>query len=1070
MSDITKAKEFLHAVRGLAAEGASEAVLRKKLEQYLPLVFPAMPWWVRWHAEGAETHTKFEKDGSVRHGFVDTLIGATAVEYEPDLRKGGVEEHAKGQVRDYVAGLVNSGVDITMVIGVVSDTLLWKAFRPSFVSDDDGKRPVGRSQIDLGEAIDMIDLSSPFNEDGHELIRFLTSHFGRIGSRPLNGEMLSADLGIDSLAGQSLRAGLDAIEAAARTARPRYGELIDRLWSELVDTIGKKGASRSLGRAEYLDEFYLITLAKLICANVVDGGALNRPDEDLCAILDGSFFAGRGLLNYVEYDLFGWLSENPGETGMLEVARAIQDDLVAYDFSALITDDLFGQLLAGLGRKSTRLILGQELTPPWLAKAMVRHVAETLEEDNLRMIDTACGSGTMLVEAIRFEAERARDDEDERMRAKRIAASATGFDIDPLAALFAKTNWVIAMRDELGALGETAIPVFHADSLFAGLSHQTADKFVLKLDDGSVTPPAALLDANGRAVFDQLLSTSYRVAMKEAAKDGEPDTSAAKAIAAKAIALAPDPAPFDGEEVTEFVSSLIRQLALLQRTGRNGLWSYVIRNTSRAAQSSAQFNAMVINPPWLALSKIGGNPYGSLLDGLADQLGIRPAGQSFLHTELSAVFLLEGVRRYLEPNGVFGCILPSTIAEGHHQNRFRSGAYSLARRSVAMDVNEIWSIPHGVFKNEAVVLFGTKTPFQARATLAGRSIDDQGSADRPYEVLTAVYHGKPDRVVWTPKTSGAEKTVGFGFDPAPFRQGADLMPRTAWFHDFRSHGADRSRVMPIRPGGDLWYLLSDAKKKLDFRLKSGLVVDDQFLARAVLSNQLSPFSVAKPDRLILPAAFTGTNWRPLTDADLAVASQGSADAFDAIAKMMADDLAGLFGVVNTMGKLKRQSWHPDAYIVITGTSGANPCAAWVEPGVYVPGALVFDQTVYWTPVASLEEAAYLAGAVNSPACAELIRPFQPRGQKGRRHIHKLPFAVTPPYDAGDATHSELVAATLALEGAWRAILDADPAKRARTLPNRSNLQSRRSWVMKSLRSLDEWSRYEVAAGNVYGES
>lgn len=1066
MSD-AKASEFLQAARPLVAGGANEAVVRKKLEQYLPLIFPDLPWWVRWHAEGAETHTKFEKDGSLRHGFIDTLIGATAVEYEPDLTKLGVEKHAMDQVRDYVAGQVNSNVPMDIIVGVVSDTLRWKAFHPTIVAGSEDKRPIGRSDIEL-DVIDAIDLTTPSSQDGAELKRFLERHLGRIGSRPLRGRMLATDLGLDSLAGSGIRSSLDAIEQAARAERPGYGKLIDRLWSELVDTIGSKGVSRSLGLAEYLDEFYLITLAKLICANVVDGSAINRPDTDLASILDGTFFSGRGLQNYVEYDLFGWLSESPDKTGMLEVARAIQDDLVAYDFATLIKDDLFGQLLAGLGRKSTRLILGQELTPPWLARKMVERVSGTLGDAPLRMIDTACGSGTILVEAIRHEASAVAGTHDPVERARRIADSATGFDIDPLAALFAKTNWVIAMREELPHLGEIAIPVFHADSLFAGLSQQSADQVVLKLDDSSVTPPAALLDANGRVVFDQILSNAYRIAMKEAKGTSEPNTASACSVASSAIALASDAKPFDLGEVTEFVASLITELALLQRDGRNGLWSYVIRNTSRAAQSFSQFNAMVINPPWLALSKIGGNPYATLLDRLAEQLGVRPAGQSFLHTELSAVFLLEGVRRYLEAGGVFGCILPSTIAQGHHQNRFRRGAYAGAGRQVAMDVDEIWSIPHGVFKNEAIVLFGQKVPFQARAAIAGKSVDEDGHEDRPFEAVTAVYDGRPDRVIWTPKVVGTTKTTGFGFNPAAFRQGADLMPRTAWFHDFQAYGAGRSKVMPIRSGDALWYLLRDAHRETTFRLKSGLVVDDRFLARAVLSNQLSPFSVAPADRLILPAAFTGTNWRALIDADLATASQGTIDAFDSILNMMDSDFGGLFATVDLMGKLRRQTWDADSYIVLSGAGGANPCAAWIDPGTYVPGEIVFDQTVYWAPVGTKDEAAYLAGAVNSPACAELIRPFQPRGAQGRRHIHKLPFSITPPFNPEDDDHVELANATIALEAAWKTALTGTPALAAKTLPTHSNLQNRRRWAMALLQALPEWPRYESAAANLYG--
>lgn len=83
----------------------------------------------------------------------------------------------KAQVRDYVAGQVNEGVSIDIMIGVTSDTLRWRAFRPRLAAGASDK--VGRDDIEL-EMIEAIDLSSPSDQDAAELVRFLTS------SRPVS--------------------------------------------------------------------------------------------------------------------------------------------------------------------------------------------------------------------------------------------------------------------------------------------------------------------------------------------------------------------------------------------------------------------------------------------------------------------------------------------------------------------------------------------------------------------------------------------------------------------------------------------------------------------------------------------------------------------------------------------------------------------------------------------------------------------------------------------------------------------------------------------------------------------
>jgi len=1060
----SKANEFLTEARKAIQSGASEAVVRYKFEHFLPQIYPEIPWWVKVHAQGAESHTKFNKEGKARYGFVDSLVGATAIEYEPNLTKIGVEVHAKNQVKDYVAGEVNKGTSIDIILGIISDTLRWKAFRPSIMENNAQLGHLSGQEIIL-EEIDSIDLTIPSSTDIEDLNRFLTRHIGRIGARPLHGEFLANDLGLESKVGGELRQQLDMIVNLARVKKPGYAELIDRLWSELVDSIGKEGSSKNLGAEEYIDEFYLITLAKLICANVLDGNAVHRSDSEIQEIFNGRFFSDRGLQNYVEYDLFGWLTEDVEATGILDVAKAIQEDLIVYDFTSVAADDLFGQLLARLGRHSTRLILGQELTPPWLARKIVKNTAQNLNE--LRLVDIACGSGTLLIEALKDERSRSVQGETLCERAKRIAGAATGFDIDPLAALFAKTNWVIAMRDELPYLGDIAIPVYHADSLFAGLYSESGDDFVLKLDQKTVAPPESLIKATGRAVFDHLLTNVYSVAMREAQKSGDPETKLSRSIALAAINESPDTSQFDENEISLFAATLINELALLQRSGRNGLWLYIIRNTSRAAQSFSQFNALVINPPWLTLSKISNNPYGQLLDHLATKLGVRPTGPSFLHTELAAIFLLEGLRRYVEPQGRFACILPSTIAEGHHQNRFRSGAFASAERHVDLDIQEIWSVPSGVFKNEAIVAFGIKESFQPRQVIPGKKISEEFEEDKPFHVITAEYNNRPNRTIWTPNKTNNKPA--FGFDPAPFRQGADLMPRTAWFHEFKTYGINRSVIEPLTSSSDDWFLIRDAKNNKSFRFRSGTVVSREFVKDALLSNHLCPFTLASINQMLIPSVFTGFEWRALLEEDLISAPGATESAFQEICQELGtDDIAALYQRIDIRGKLKNQVWPDDSFLVFSGTGGANPCAAWALPYTFMPGETVFDQTLYWAPVSTLEEAAYLTGAINSPACAELIAPFQPRGQQGKRHIHKLPFGVTPPFDREDDLHWELSQATLELQTAWQQILITDLEAQRRTQPNHSNLQNRRKWVMKVLRNFDEWERYEKAAAALYG--
>lgn len=1051
-------RTFLDEARAAVSNGAKEHATRAIFIKHLTSMFPDNPWWVRAYAQGVEKHTTFLKGGKLGHGFVDTLVGATAVEFEADLSKAGVAEHACKQIREYIAGLLNAGTPVENALGIISDTVRWRAFAARLPIAG-AKSPFGESDIDLIE-LATLDLSKPTSTEETDFARFIERYLGRIGARPLLAADLAKDLGIDTPVGTRRRTALDDVYSRAAEQRPAYADLIARLWTELVDSIGR-GGSRQLGVTEYIDELYLITLAKLICANVLEPKNAELSDDELAAILTGSFFSDRSLPNYVEYDLFGWLSEDAASTGMLTVAREIHGDLAAYDFQTVIQQDLFGRLLSMLGKRHTRLILGQELTPSWLARRMVRGLAERLDEP-LRLVDTACGSGAMLLEALAIEQERELD-ESPAQTADRMLQCATGFDVDPVAALFAKTNWVIAMREHRDHLQDVTIPIFHADSLFAGLSEDD-DRFRLQLDDTSVEPPASLLTGDGRPVFDQLLTMAYKVAMVEAKHTAEPDTSISREVAQTAIAAAADPSAHSIDEITEFAEQLIRQIAILQRDGRNGLWTYVIRNTSRAVQASHQFNALAINPPWLALSKIKDNPYGDQLARMATAFAVKPAAQSALHVEMATVFLLEGARRYLAPNGVFACILPDAVMNGDHQNRFRAGAYASGSRKVSLDIDEIWQVEGATFKNEAVVLLGRKAAGQPRTRFDGLLVDAEVATSQPFHVHVATYPDKPDRSVWSSTPSAGP--VSFGHNPAPFRQGADLMPRTAWFHDLRKRPNGRFAILPAAANKQLRYLVAQGKKARDFVLPS-IEVDNDFVLQAVLSNQLTQFDLADAARCILPARYAGDEWRAVTDRDLMLHGVGTRSAFAAIARSVGVSVDDLFSVVNLRSKLTVQNWTRGAYIVVSGAGGTTPCVAFLDPINATPGNLVFDQTVYWAPVATRDEAVYLCGAMNSPTCAALIRPFQPKGAQGPRHVHELPFRVTPRFDPRNTAHEQLVIATNALMQELSATAAVDAKVGEARQPHTGELSRRRPNISKAMQQTAAWPVYVEAASAVY---
>ena len=133
-------------------------------------------------------------------------------------------------------------------------------------------------------------------------------------------------------------------------------------------------------------------------------------------------------------------------------------------FSVVREEDLFGQLMTQLAQETQRKLLGQEWTPHWVAKALAAKCLNQLDDsESPAFVDTCCGSGAIISEVLKLVKEVKPE-----MPLEGLGGAVTGFDIDPLAVILAKTTWVITLADEIrGSSGQVVVPVYHADSLFA---------------------------------------------------------------------------------------------------------------------------------------------------------------------------------------------------------------------------------------------------------------------------------------------------------------------------------------------------------------------------------------------------------------------------------------------------------------------------------------------------------------------------------------------------------------------------------------------------------------------------
>lgn len=1058
-------RDFATNAQSLIDAGAVEDRIRHYLSSRLFSIFPDHPWWVQAHMQGTEEYVHFATARGNRDGFVDAVVGKTAIEYEKNLTIQGIFAEGYHQVKEYSAALCNIGIPEDEVLGVLSDTVRWYGYKVHIIGNAPEGRLLGPDDVEL-EQDTFVDLSVGTDEEFSHFEHFIDQFMARDESRILNASTLATDFGVDSsFYMESIDVFSRAVQRAMEEKRD-YAELIKQVWQNFIAYLGVSDYG-TFSVETYVSEFYLVTIAKTLCANILAGRAIFSPDDEIKAILSGEYFLRQNIYNFVDYDYFGWLNDSPYVELIIPCVREMQSRLRAYDFSRLGEQDIFGRLLAQLANREHRLMLGQEFTPHWIARDIVDYNIERLDDEDPRILDMCCGSGVFLIESIKAVRERygiSANSYDER-KDNIIFSAVMGFDIDPLAVMLAKVNWIMAMRDLFPVhTGSITVPIYHADSLFVvtPITHRMPtpdeDYYILTLNHQDLRIPAFLFSPTYRKVFDSFISKVYRLAMARATV---PETTNGVIATDSLIGAVVRESGMELEadkmaELGETAAQMITQLESLQRQGRNGIWHFIISNSYRPGLTKKQFNCIVSNPPWMAMSKLADNPYKSALKGIAHRYSIQPTGAAHPHMELATIFLVSSVDRYLKDGASWSYIMPASLMSGLNHEPFRKEKYQSSDAALEARVSAIWELPTDTFKNKAVVLSGNKSN-ATPTTIDGRVYVEAGR----YRNCIYTLNHQGNRSAWTNRGGDIEVADIIAEESLDFAQGCDLFPRTALFHRYTRRPNGNWNIAPIGRTSELWYLVSESKKNLCNDLTTE-DFEDEFMYDAFISKHLSPFIMAEPAKALIPGKKVHGVWTPISSDDLALMNASTAYAFREISEAVEQNLVPyLSETINIYGKLYRQNFSTGDFLVLSSASGANPCASYINLRDYDRSRLVVDQTLYWYLAETEDEAIYITGLLNSEALRVAISDFQPEGGFGKRHIHTLPYKIIPAFNPEDDAHKEVVEATRGLMEEWKSVC-ADGQYKNLLGPNSGTLSSRRKRQQGMIRTLSTYERYDTA--------
>ena len=233
-------------------------------------------------------------------------------------------------------------------------------------------------------------------------------------------------------------------------------EILDRY--HIDSQAGKEAEQTQL--LFYSIQTFFSVLIKVIMKEILIDSIDNISNED---IILGKFSRDKGIKNYCYLDWYSWPIYEM-KNGFSEIMDNIKESVVNYrsllsvgDFAKKNNYDYIKQMYESVIPKELRHALGEYYTPDWLAEETLNTVLSFDGTDiRQRFIDPTCGSGTFLFKTIIAKRKAGVSFDD-------ILNTVVGIDINPLAVLTAKTNYLLAVIDIWDKKTEIEIPVYNAD-------------------------------------------------------------------------------------------------------------------------------------------------------------------------------------------------------------------------------------------------------------------------------------------------------------------------------------------------------------------------------------------------------------------------------------------------------------------------------------------------------------------------------------------------------------------------------------------------------------------------------
>lgn len=426
--------------------------------------------------------------------------------------------------------------------------------------------------------------------------------------------------------------------------------------------INKLDSNGDVVKALFVIQTYYSIIIKLMIQNLF--ASLKMPFSKIEVLNDvgdlrALFYGKKDLFNnyidnFFEIHFFEWFTMT--ESLNLKFINDIILELDKYETTtSVIKPEAVGDVLKktyeSLIPKDLRHLMGEYYTVEWLVDFTIQKSDYSVGMDE-SVLDPTSGSCVFLTHLIKMYKEKYSSLLTNNELVEKITNNFVGFDINPIAVLQGKGNYILALGDITQLEHPITIPVYMCDSIMVPTVHAKQKRgtncFKIETAVGIFDVPV---------LGDRIKNDLYLRRLSECIlSDYKTHTEFLSTL--KKI---------DGIDISDDLlitsKKLFNQLQDLHLSGKDGFWPIILKNSFAPLFCQQQFDYIMGNPPWIAWKAMS-ESYRDLSLDIWLSYGIfekNAYDKITSHDDFAMAVTYVTIDHYLKDNGLACYVLPQTF-------------------------------------------------------------------------------------------------------------------------------------------------------------------------------------------------------------------------------------------------------------------------------------------------------------------------------------------------------------------------------------------------------------------------